>query len=465
MAARIRLLLAALAVSGAVPVSAASMLAVSSPGDRAVHFYVVGGGGAVIGLAATVPIAKPPGEMCLAPDSKFLFVSSAGDKSVSVVDTNTRKVVGTLTAPGMQSPDGCAVSRDSKKLYSVDSAAEAVFVFSIESKELLKKIPVGQSPRRAVFTPDGKSVLVSNSHSDTLSVIDSATDTVAKTIKTGNEPRDMIFSPDGKLLAVTLINDDCVALFKTDTLEFKQQVAAVRSPQHLEFSPDSQRLYVVGKVSDAVGVLRIGPLARLEDVIAVDHGPLGTMNFWGLAQSPDGRYLYLGNLGEGTISIIDLRLMKFTRAFPGSKTPTSLVLINPPGSVVGMSAAARLDHYRDLAQKAMDAAAKSDFAPARRLCMTLEQDWDEGESALRQKDPDTWNRVDQALDAFIQPILRSAAQPPNATTLAAAHQDFVASLKSVHPKSGSSRSRRGCKVVDNKRDERIEQARGASPCG
>ena len=45
-------------------------------------------------------------------------------------------------------------------------------------------------------------------------------------------------------------------------------------------------------------------------------------------------------------------------------------------------------------------------------------------------------------------------------------ENRVRSLAGIHePKSGSSRSRRGCKVVDNKRDERIEQARGASPCG
>lgn len=85
--------------------------------------------------------------MCLAPDGKTLFVSTAGSKSVTVIDLASRAASGSLTAPGMQSPDGCALTADSRKLYSVDQRSAAVFVFSAESGTFIKKIAVGKEPR------------------------------------------------------------------------------------------------------------------------------------------------------------------------------------------------------------------------------------------------------------------------------------------------------------------------------
>lgn len=419
----------ALVVLATAASAQAPMLAVSVRGDKAVNLYNVGGGGN-LQLATSVPVGKQPGEMCLAPNGKSLFVSNVGDKNVAMIDLDSKTVVTNLSDASMQSPDGCTVSPDSKKLYSVDQQADALFVFSVDSKRMVTKIPVGKVPRRAVFSPDGKRVLVSNSHSDTLSVIDPATDKVVQTIKTGDEPRDMAYSPDGKLLAVAVINDDSVEFFKADTLEPKQQVAAVRSPQHMEFSPDSQRLYVLGKINDEVGVIRIAQLARLMDTIPITRGPLGVLNSWGLAMSADGKFLYTTNLGEDTVSLIDLQLMKTYRAFPGGKTPVSAIYVRPPGGgIAAMGAAAKLDRFRSLAQMAMDAVKKNDLAAASKFCQTLELEWDEGEQALRQSSPEVWNQIDQALDDFIHPIMRSGGVAPDAAALNTLYQNFLTKLR------------------------------------
>jgi len=408
------------------------MLAVSARGDGTVNFYSVLGGGVVVQLAKSIPVGKRPGEMCLAPNGKSLFVSNVGDKTVSMIDVEDRTVVATLSDPGIQSPDGCTVSPDSKKLYSVDQQGDALFVFSVDSKRMATKIPVGKEPRRVIFSPDEKKLLVSNSHDDTLSVIDPTTERVVKTIKTGDEPRDMVFSPDGNLLALTVINDDSVQFFKADTLEPKQQVAAVRSPQHMEFSPDSKRLYVLGKINDEVGIIGIAQLARLMDTIPITRGPLGVLNSWGLAMSPDGKFLYTTNLGEDSISLIDVQLMRTYRAFPGGKTPVAAIYIKPSGGITSMDAAAKLDRFRFLAQMTMDEVKKNDLAAANKFCQTLELEWDQGELALRQSSPEVWNQIDQAMDDFIHPIMNSGGVAPNAAALNAVYQNFLTKLKLAH---------------------------------
>jgi YVTN family beta-propeller protein len=328
-----RVLTIAIILAGVVSASAQTpMLAVATRGDKAVTLYNLLYGGVLPELATTISTGQAPGEMCISPDAKRLFVSVPSAKSIAVIDLGSKTVIATLSDPGLQSPDGCVVSADSKKLYSVDQTANAVFVFSTESRQLLKKIPVGQKPRRAILTPDGKRVVVAVQGANILSILDASTDTIVSTVKTGNEPKDLVYSADGKLLAVALINDDSTAFFKADTLEFKQQVASAWSPQHMEFAPDSRHLYVMGKFTNSVAVMKVGALARLENVIAIPHGPLGIENSYGMAMTPDGKYLYAANFGDDTISVLEPQTLKSLRTIPGGKSPLSLLYIKATGT-------------------------------------------------------------------------------------------------------------------------------------
>ena len=179
------LLSTALVIAGAASAwGQTPMLAVAARGYKAVNLYNIAGGGLVLQLVKSVPVGQGPSEMCVSHDAKRLFVSVPSAKNVAVIDLNSKTVVGNLSDPGMQTPDGCVVSPDSKKVYSIDQGGN-VFVFSVESRQLLKTIPVGKESRRAVFSPDGKRLVVSNSGSNTLSVVDASTETVVNTVKTG----------------------------------------------------------------------------------------------------------------------------------------------------------------------------------------------------------------------------------------------------------------------------------------
>lgn len=425
------LLAAAVAIISTASAFAGPTLAVSSRGDKTVNFYKVIAGSYLM-PSGSVGVDGSPAEMCLSPDQKRLFVSLVDRNSVAVIDTQAQKVVATLSAPGFRNPDGCIVSPDSKTLYSMSIGAGAVFAFSVDSGQMLKKIPVGQEPRRAVFTPDGKQMLVSNAHSNTLTIIDVASGTATGEVKTGDEPRYMAFSPDGKLLAVGIIDDDSVEFFDGKTFQFKQQVATVQSPQGLEFSSDSKRLYVAGKLSDAIGVMNIGKLARLAYTIPVPAGHFGTGDLWGMAMSTDGNYLFTTNLGDDSVSTIDVRAARTNHAYQAGKSPIGAVYINVPSRVSQLSPSARLDYYRSLAQKAVAAVQQNDLATASKLCKMLEQDWDEGSKSIRQQSPALWEQADSAMDDFIHPITRSNGTAPDPAALNAAYQNFLSKLNQIH---------------------------------
>lgn len=224
-------------------------------------------------------------------------------------------MLGTISDPGIESPDGCTVSPDGSKLYVVDKEANAVFIFNPATRTLIKKIAVGQEPRRALFSRDGKTVIVTCAEAANLTVLNASTDTIVRTVKTGHGPQDLTFTPDGKLLVVGLIDDDAVGYFNSDTLEFVQEVGTVQSPQHVIPSKDGQFVFVSGHLMGAIGVMNLRPNSRLARRV-IDIIPVGTKSQWGLTISADGKYLYSTQPSDDAVSVVDLQLMKSVFSVP-----------------------------------------------------------------------------------------------------------------------------------------------------
>jgi YVTN family beta-propeller protein len=320
---KISFLAIVLACAGATQICAAEpMLAVVARGDGVVNIYRARGIG--LQLIKSVAVGKRPGEMCLDPSGKRIFVGETPEKSVAELDLASQSVVATMTDPDLKSPDGCTVSPDSSTLYMIDSSGDTVFAFSTSSHKLVAKIPVGKEPRRALFTPDGKMLLVSNAHSDTISVIDPATAKVVREIKTGKEPRDMLWTPDGKSLVVALVVDDSIAYFKADSLAFERQVGSQRSPQRLAISSDGAVLFSLSRYENAISV---ADLTEAGDRRFVSSIPVGHYAF-NMTMSPDGKMLYTANSQiDNTISIIDVRLMRVMNTIPGGNTPFCMLYV------------------------------------------------------------------------------------------------------------------------------------------
>jgi YVTN family beta-propeller protein len=290
-----------------------SLVAVSARGEGAVKLYSPARD--ILRLVQSIPAGKQPGEMCLAPDGVHLFVGEVPEKQIGIIDLRSKAMTGAISDPGIQSPDGCTVSPDGKKLYVVDKEANAVFIFNATTHALIKKIAVGEEPRRALFSRDGKTVIVTCAGAANLTVLDASNDTIVRTVKTGHGPQDLAFTPDGKLLVVGLIDDDAVGYFNGDTLEFDQEVGTVQSPQRVVPSIDGQLVFVSGHFKGVVGVMNLRPDSRLaRRVIATI--PVGAKSQWGLTMSGDGKYLYSTQPSEDALSVVDVQLMQAVFSVP-----------------------------------------------------------------------------------------------------------------------------------------------------
>ena len=287
-----------------------ALLAAAVPADGVVNLYRVHG--TQLQLAKAVPVGKTVGQMCLDPTGSTLYVGKQDPKGASAVDLKSMAVVRTFSDAGLQTPDGCVVSPDGKKLYLIDRKANAVFVFATGTGRLMKKIAVAEEPRRGVFLPNGK-LVVGSDGANSLNLIDPATDSVIRTIKAGPEgwnidPRILALTPDGKFLVVAKVSADILAFYNPDTVEFIVEYGMRRSPQALVMAPDGKTIYALSVAENLVAIVKEynGKEWRAAATIAV--GPPLPLS---MAGDPKGQYLYVSRR-DGTIVVVEIATQKVT---------------------------------------------------------------------------------------------------------------------------------------------------------
>ena len=297
-----------LMLSSAASAQRTSTLAVDDQAQDAVNLYEVNG--PALKLKKAVPAGKSPGRMCLDPAGATLFVANAA--GAQAIDLASQSPKASFTDSGIKQTFGCIVSRDNQKLYLADRDANIIFVFSLASHQLVKKIPGCDDVRYGIYAPDGKSLIFSCG-SGSLAVIDPATDTVKRTVKTvGMDPRGMVLTPDGKYLGVAMVSSDMVNWYHADTLELASSFGVTRSPQGFVIAADGERAYVSGVYEGLIGVIDLREKNHEGEGEWRQSSSIPTGRAYSLDISPDGNYLY-ASIADGAIAIVDLRSWKTLR--------------------------------------------------------------------------------------------------------------------------------------------------------
>src|SRR5260221_6255027 len=109
--------------------------------------------------------------MLLAQGGKLLYVANANRNTVTVLNTETGRIIETLTAellpgsPPGSTPNSLALSPNEKTLFVANANINAIAVFDVSEagkSHSLGFIPTGWYPTSVRVTPDGKRLLVAN---------------------------------------------------------------------------------------------------------------------------------------------------------------------------------------------------------------------------------------------------------------------------------------------------------------
>jgi YVTN family beta-propeller protein len=296
----------------------------------------------VIRLGDPVPGALSPlykGQLLVhglgySPDSKTLAVVSVGSNSVTLVDTATNKVKGTIYVG--RSPHEPFFTPNGRELWVTVRGENYVSVIDPARMKETQRVELANGPGMTMFGPDGKYAFVCSSFTPELAVIDVASHKVIKRL-----PQVSPFSPN---IAVTPENDEVWITLKdvgkvqiySAKPPFDQKAVLDTGPitNHVNFANNrnGKFAYVTIGGANEVKAFRRGATPELVATIPVGELPHG---IW---PSGDGSRVYVAlENGEHCVAI-DTMTNKLIANIPIGQTTQALVYVPnavPSGSGTG----------------------------------------------------------------------------------------------------------------------------------
>lgn len=296
----------------------------------------------VIKLGDPVPGALSPlykGQLLVhglgySPDSKMLAVVSIGSNSVTLIDTATNRVKGTIYVG--RSPHEAFFTPDGHELWVTVRGENYVSVIDPAQMKEVRRVTMANGPGTTVFGPDGRYAFVCSSFTAELTVVDTALHEVLKRLPQASPfCPNIAVSPESDEVWITLKDVGKTQVFSAKP-PFEQRALLETGPitNHVNFvnNQNGKFAYVTVGGTNQVKAYRRGAVPKLIATIPVGSLPHG---IW---PSGDGSRVYVGLENDNMVAAIDTLTNQVIANIPIGQTPQALVYVPnavPVGSASG----------------------------------------------------------------------------------------------------------------------------------
>lgn len=312
------------------------------------------------GRIAEIPVGGMPVDVAFTPDGKRAFVSNRHDDTVSVIDVGLRRVTNTLDAG--DAPHGLLTDRQGEYLYVANASSDDISVFDAKSLEYVKTLSGSRGSWSMALSPDGANLLVTNMLARFAPLRTPFVSEVTS-IETGRgvvEDRRIVaganlmmgidWHPSGKFALATLnrtknlvpmtrlsqgwtITNGLAVIWRdgaVDQVLLDEPDTGFSDPSDVAITPDGRFALVTSGGTDRVAVVDIEKLTAIlrratererQHVIpnhqgyptefVAKHIPVRN-NPRAVAIDKAGRFAYVANSLDDSLSVIDLRKLEVT---------------------------------------------------------------------------------------------------------------------------------------------------------
>jgi DNA-binding beta-propeller fold protein YncE len=205
----------------------------------------------------------------IGPKDGLLYVTTELDKSVTIIDPHTLKIVGSVPT-GQPESHMLAITRDGRRGYTANVGPGTVSVLDLEKRKTLAVIPVSQHIQRIALSVDDRFVFTSDQTKPQLAVIDTASDKVKTWVPLSVAGYGTAPTPDGRWLVIALRTGNQVAVVDLKTMKVAHTLDVPAAPQEVLIPPDGHAAYVSCDASHKVAVISTSDW-KVEKLI--DAGP------------------------------------------------------------------------------------------------------------------------------------------------------------------------------------------------
>ena len=244
-----------------------------------------------------IPMPESPEGLALRASPPLLAVVNSTGSSVTLMDPVSLEVLGTI--PCGKLPDDLVFSRDGTKLFVTSAAESNVYVLDVAKRSTLAALPRFDSrPVRLELSPDGKRLYVlAKSNKGEVLAVDTTTYEILGRAPAGNNPTDLGISADGKWIVSASFDDMAVSVIDTATMTVVRTFAS-GTGFGLIVHPTKPIAYSMASFDDEVHVL---DYEKGETLAVLSFGNYPTFS----AMTPDGRYLYVVQEESDNVAVVD----------------------------------------------------------------------------------------------------------------------------------------------------------------
>jgi DNA-binding beta-propeller fold protein YncE len=206
-------------------------------------------------------------------NSGMLYVTTELDKSVSIIDPKTLKIVGSVPT-GQEQSHMLVLTRDGSRGYTANVGPGTVSVLDMKARKTLAIIPISKDTQRISISRDDSMVFTADQTKPQLAVIDTATNKVKMWVPLPSVAYGTAATLDGRWLLVTLRTAKQVAVVDLKTMQVARTIDVPDGPTEILVSPDGKTAFVSCTYKKQIAEIDLGQwkVARLIDAGASADG-------------------------------------------------------------------------------------------------------------------------------------------------------------------------------------------------
>ena len=172
-----------------------------------------------------------------------LYVTTELDKSITIIDPKTFKIIGSIPT-GQEQSHMFTISHDGLRGYTANVGPGTVSVLDIKARKVLKIIPISGNTQRISISPDDKWVFTADQTKPQMAVIDTATDTVKTWVPIDGLGYGSTVTPDGRYMLVAVPDANKVDVVDVASMKMVQSIPVGTDPQEVLVRPNGKTAYV-----------------------------------------------------------------------------------------------------------------------------------------------------------------------------------------------------------------------------
>jgi DNA-binding beta-propeller fold protein YncE len=188
------------------------------------------------------------------PKDGLLYITTELDQTISIIDPQTQKIVGTIPT-GQPESHMLAITPDGRRGYTANVGPGTVSVLDMEARKTVTVIPVSGQVQRISVSVDGSMAFTADQTKPQLAVIDTSTNKVKAWIPLATPGYGTASTPDGRWLVVAMPGGNKVAVVDLTTMKVAHTIDVPAAPQEVVIRPDAKVAYVSCDASHKIAAI------------------------------------------------------------------------------------------------------------------------------------------------------------------------------------------------------------------